>query len=155
MTRRVIWAVLVILGLAAGCSDKNHIPSGVLSREKMQDVLWDMIQADQYSSFMTKDSAHVDLKLERLRLYEQVFQLHGVSRDQFRKSYAYYIAHPELTEALFDSLQSKGNRLRSEVYSRPSATPVVTTPAPARDTTHKLPVHPPLIPVFGHPAPKP
>ena len=117
MNRRGIGALLVVVGLAAGCRGKNHVPSGVLPREKMESVLWDMIQADQYSSFLTKDSAHVDLKLERLRLYEQVFLLHGVSRDQFRKSYDYYMAHPDLTEALFDSLQTRGTRLRSEEYS--------------------------------------
>jgi|SRR6185437_2501471 len=151
--RRGILALLMILGMATGCSDKDRIPSGVLSRQKMEDVLWDMIQADQYSSFLTKDSAHIDLKEERLRLYQQVFLLHGVSREQFRKSYDYYMARPDLTQMLFDSLQSKGNRLRSEAYSRPSATPVVTPPAP--DTAHKGAVYPTLIPVFGHPVLRP
>lgn len=160
-----ISAVLVILGLITGCSDKKHIPSGVLPREKMEDVLWDMIQADQYSSFLTKDSTRIDIKLERLRLYDQVFRLHGVSRDQFRKSYDYYMAHPDLTQALLDSLQSKGTRLRSEAYSRPSTIPVAPAAAPAPitpsptpsspDTTHKSPVHRALIPAFDRPGHKP
>lgn len=153
---RKLSALLITLGLVAACSNKKHVPSGVLPREKMEDVLWDMIQADQYSSFLTKDSGHVDLKLERLRLYEQVFQLHDVSRDQFRKSYDYYLAHPDLMQGVLDSLQTKGNRLRSEAYSRPSAT-VAPIPAPASspDTAHKLPIRPPLIPVFDHPVRKP
>ena len=40
----------ILLFTAAGCSDKNNIPSGILSREKMEGVLWDMIQADQYAN---------------------------------------------------------------------------------------------------------
>lgn len=151
--RRVIWVLLMILAMAAGCSEKDRIPSGVLSRQKMEDVLWDMIQADQYSSYLAKDSAHIDLKEERLRLYEQVFLLHGISHEQFRKSYDYYMAHPDLTQTIFDSLQSKGNRLRSETYSRPSVSPVVKPPVP--DTAHKDGVHPPLIPGFGRPAARP
>lgn len=146
-----VWLLLVILGMAVGCSDKDHIPSGVLSREKMQEVLWDMIQADQYSSFMTKDSAHVNLKEERLRLYEQVFALHGVSREQFRKSYDYYMARPDLTQSLFDSLQSKGNRVRNDAYSRPPVGPVVIAPGP--DTAHR-PAVIPMIPGVGRPVPK-
>jgi hypothetical protein len=145
--------MLMILAMALGCSDKNRVPSGVLPRQKMEDVLWDMIQADQYSSFLTKDSAHIHLKEERLRLYEQVFLLHGVSRDQFRKSYDYYMAHPDLTQTLFDSLQAKGNRMRAESYSRPASTPQPTLPAP--DTSNKAAMHPSQIPVPGHPMPRP
>ena len=153
MRRRAIFGGVLVaaLWLAAGCGAKNRIPSGVLPREKMEGVLWDMIQADQYSSYLNKDSTHIDLKLERMRLYEQVFLLHGVSREQFRKSYDYYTAHPDLTQALFDSLQSKGSRLRSEAYSRTAATPVIVAPAP--DTSHKFPVRGPVLPVMRHPAP--
>jgi hypothetical protein len=150
--RAIGGVLLIIAGMAAGCTDKDRIPSSVLSREKMRDVLWDMIVADQYSSFLTRDSAHIHFKEERLRLYEQVFVLHGVSRDQFRKSYDYYLAHPDLEQALFDSLQSKGNRLRTEAYNHPSANPVIAAPL---DTAHKATVHPPLTPMFGHPPAKP
>lgn len=152
LTKRVTWILLVIVGMAAGCTGKDRLPSNVLSREKMGDVLWDMILADQYSSFLTKDSAHINLKEERLRLYEQVFVLHGVSRDQFRKSYDYYLAHPDLEQAIFDSLQSKGTRLRTEAYNHPSANPVIAAPP---DTARKGTIHPSLTPTFGHPPAKP
>ena len=150
--RRVVAGIsvlLMVLGMVTGCSDKDRIPSGVLPRQKMEDVLWDMIQADQYSSFLTKDSAHINLKEERLRLYEQVFLLHGVTREQFRKSYDYYMSRPDLTQTMFDSLQSRGNRLRSEANNRPSAGPAAIVPAP--DTVHKPAVHPTLVPGSGHP----
>jgi len=118
--------VLMIVGV--GCSDKDGVPSGVLAREDMQNVLWDMIQADQYSTYLAKDSGRINVKLENMRLYDQVFQLHHVTRDKFTKSYKYYMAHPELTQALMDSLLSMGNRLRSESYNRPINRPVSTPP---------------------------
>src|ERR1700722_19525482 len=151
--RKVIAGFLAIFFLmATGCSDKKSVPSGILPREKMENVLWDMIQADQYSAVLAKDSsAHIaDLKTERLRLYDQVFRLHDVSREKFQKSYQYYSDHPELSQDLFDSLLVRGNRVRSEEYAHPSARPVVTPPAP-RDTLHKGLNRFPLTAPFNRP----
>ena len=128
---RLTWMVIALLMAAGSCSDKNSTPSGILSREDMQKVLWDMIQADQYAAYLAKDSAHINLKMEDLRLYDQVFQLHHVSREEFSKSYKYYMDHPELTQTLFDSLLAMGNRARNESYSRPVSRPVSTPPVVA------------------------
>jgi len=125
---RVGWMLIVLMLAGIGCSDKNSVPSGILAREDMQNVLWDMIQADQYSTYLAKDSGRINVKLENMRLYDQVFQLHHVTREKFTKSYKYYMAHPELTQTLMDSLLAMGNRLRSESYSRPINRPVSTPP---------------------------
>ena len=144
--RRVIAGCLIFVLLAgAGCADKEHVPSGILSLNKMQTVMWDMIQADQYAALsVAKDSsAHINTKVETLKLYEEVFRLHEVSREEFRKSYQYYLDHPELNQRLFDSLMSQGTRLRTESYSRPIINrsspiipphlpPVTTPPVPGR-----------------------
>lgn len=162
---RVGWLVIALLALGGSCSDNKGVPSGILPREEMQNVLWDMIQADQYSTYLAKDSAHVNLKLENLRLYEQVFRLHHVSREQFSKSYKYYMNHPDLTQPLFDSLLSMGNRLRSENYNRPVTRNVspppaalpATTPAVASPDAKRpfaLPT-PPLKPPLKHPSSAP
>jgi len=139
--------LIVIMMAGIGCSDKDSVPSGVLAREDMQNVLWDMIQADQYSTYLAKDSGRIDVKLENMRLYDQVFQLHHVSREKFTKSYKYYMAHPELTQALMDSLLSMGNRLRSENYNRPvnrsvSTPPLTVVPAQATPATNTSPSKP-------------
>jgi hypothetical protein len=135
-SRRGIIAGLlgVLLFTASGCSDKNNVPSGILSQEKMEGVLWDMIQADQYSTlYLAKDSARTNPKMETLRLYEQVFRMHDVSREEFRKSYQYYLDHPALSQVLFDSLTAKGVRLRTESYSRPMPfRPIPQVPVPAQ-----------------------
>ncbi|GGB22743.1 hypothetical protein GCM10011511_53360 [Puia dinghuensis] len=97
----------------------------------MQNVLFDMVLADQYTTNLIKDSAHVNLKLENLRLYDEVFQLHHVSREKFTRSYKYYMEHPELSQPLLDSLAAMGNRLRTESYSRPVPRTVSTPPPTA------------------------
>jgi hypothetical protein len=139
---RIVAGLLMMLLVAAGCSNKDKVPSGIIPRVEMEKILWDMIQADQYSSlYLLKDSARIDVKTETLKLYQEVFRLHQVSRDEFRKSFQYYQEHPELTRSVFDSLLARGNRLRADSYSRPSLTPF------------RSPVTAPAIPPPGAPVP--
>ena len=116
--------------LAAGCSDKNKIPSGVIGKEEMEKIMWDMMLADQYSAnYLVKDSAKINVKLETLKLYEEVFRLHHVSRDDFNKSFAFYQGRPDITRVMFDSLLSRGSRARMENYNRPPGQGATTPPA--------------------------
>src|ERR1700744_3581105 len=102
MTRMIAGLLAIVLVTAVGCSDKNSVPSGILRRDKMEGLLWDMMQADQYSTlYLAKDSAHISLKTENLRLYDQVFRLHDISRDKFEKSFQYYLDHPDVAQVLF------------------------------------------------------
>ncbi|WP_431211396.1 hypothetical protein ACQ86N_36850 [Puia sp. P3] len=98
---------------------------------------------EQYSAnYLIKDSARLDLKLENLRMYDEIFRLHQTSREQFRKSYRYYIGRADLAQTLFDSLLNKGNRLRTESYSRPFR-PVVTPPPSSVKTPATAPAKTP------------
>jgi hypothetical protein len=133
MTRTIAGLLLGCMLMTSACSDKNSVPSDVLPHEKMEAVMWDVIQSEQYSAnYLIKDSAHLDLKLENLRMYDEIFRLHQTSREQFRKSYQYYMGRADLAQTLFDSLLNKGNRLRTESYSRPSRTIATPPPAPAK-----------------------
>lgn len=147
---RIIAGLLCIV-LIAGCSEKDSIPSGVLGKEEMGSIIWDMMQADQYAgSYLIKDSSKVNVKMETLKLYEEVFRLHKVTRDEFRKSFQFYQDHPDITRVLFDSLIARGNRMRSESYSHPSGpTPTVPVVKPAVTVTGlrgKPPGVPPVKP---------
>ncbi len=169
MTKGIAGWLVVLCLLSAGCSDKNSVPSGILPVEKMYPVLWDIIEAEQYAGILPKDTAHSNQKMEHLRLYEQVLQLHNISREKFQKSYDYYKEHPELNQVLYDSLLAEGHRLQTEAYAHPAYKPFVapprtnaspTIPAPGRpgmpiihpfikpDTLHRKP-----FPDPSHPAP--
>lgn len=148
---RIFCGLLCIL-LIVGCSQKDTIPSGVIGKEEMGDILWDMMQADQYATnYLIKDSAKVNVKMETLKLYEEVFRLHKVNREEFRKSFQFYQDHPDITRVLFDSLISKGNRLRAATYSHPPtttpSTPVVKPGTnPVITPGGKTPVAPSVAP---------
>jgi hypothetical protein len=97
------------------CTDKDKIPAGVLGKEKMEMVLWDMIQAERYRETFVHDSSK-DLKAETFKLYAQVFEIHKISKDEFIKSCKFYMSRPDIARGLFDSLATKATRRREEMY---------------------------------------
>ena len=115
---RWIAGCLAILFIA-GCTDHSKIPPDIIPQEKMKKIMWDMVQADRYVNFyiMTqKDSLPV--KKEKAALfYENVFRLYGINRDEFLKSYKFYMGRPDLTKLMFDSISAQGERRRAEVYT--------------------------------------
>ena len=88
----------------------------------MKLVMWDLIKAGEwYSQIISRDSA-LRNKKEDIRLYEQVFAIHGITKDQFYTSYKYYEAHPVQFKVLIDSLDAFSNREKIslfEKYSKP------------------------------------
>ena len=86
----------------------------------MEEVMWDMIQADQYyNEYILKDSLKRDIRSDR-------FKLHKTTRENFDKSYAYYSAHPKLMKEIFDSLSDKGSRKLQDLY-KPAIKPMDTS----------------------------
>jgi hypothetical protein len=108
---------LLLFCFIISCANKNSIPSDIIPKNEMQKVLWDMIQADQFSKqFILKDSAKKNVSAETVKLYDQVFQIHHITKDDFRKSYQFYISRPDILKVVFDSLSAQGNRRMNEVY---------------------------------------
>ena len=89
------------------CKDKEQIPKDILPKEKMQEVLWDLINAGEFLNgyIMIKDS--IDKTAESVKIYGQVFQLHHITKEKFDKSYLYYREHPALMKLVLDSLSKK------------------------------------------------
>jgi hypothetical protein len=101
--RRTIFVVFISLILPS-CSSKDNVPSNVIPPDKMQSVIFDLLKADEFiNNFVIKDTT-LKRDHEALKLYQQVFLLHKIKREDFYKSYNYYMAHPDKSKALFDSL---------------------------------------------------
>jgi len=89
----------------------------------MQAILKDVILADQFSTqfvlkdSLLKDSSHRNVKAETLELYETIFKLHKVSKDEFRKSMDFYYSRPDMIKKIFDSLAAYETRHRNELYA--------------------------------------
>ena len=110
-----LFCLLLIVGIS--CKDSTKIPSDIFPKDKMEKIMWDMMLADRYSAqFLLKDSATKDVKLETMKLYEQVFQLHHITKQEFIKNYKYYLNRPDLSKVMFDSLSARGTRSRDQMY---------------------------------------
>jgi len=109
-------------------------PRNVLPVNEMKQVLWDIIQADEYANLFTLKDSTKNLKEETLKLYSKVFFLHNISADDFGKSYEFYKTHPVMEKKLLDSLQAYGNKTKEANYQKPR----LSLPAlPVNDTSLK------------------
>src|SRR5688500_11496802 len=108
---RVIIPVLIIVCLAA-CGGKSKVPKGVLDREKMEAVLWDIMQADEFlkDHILNKDSTLNDTT-ESIRMYERVFAFNNTNREEFARSFNYYREHTSLIKDVLDSLNVKATEV--------------------------------------------
>jgi len=114
MTRllNVVFFLLILAGHS--CNDKK--PEGkVLPKEKMQAVLWDVLQADAFTgNFIKKDSSKNE-GAENASLQKKIFELHKISREDFTTSYDYYSSHPEQMKIMLDSMSAKAERDRNKI----------------------------------------
>lgn len=99
------------------CNQEKARPKDILSPDKLSYVLYDMMQADEFSNnFIVRDSTK-NVKLENAQLYEKIFLLHSTTKEQFQKSYKFYESDPQTLKIIFDSINVRIYRLRSTVYS--------------------------------------
>lgn len=88
------------------------MPKNVLGQHEMTHVMWDLIKADElvYNN-ATKDST-INKKQESIKLYEQVFRIHGTSKEKFEESLAFYQNRPDLLKIVMDSLRNFEGKFR-------------------------------------------
>jgi len=89
------------------CSDKK-VPSGVLPPDKMQEVVWDMMRADQFVvGFVLPKDSSLQRETEKIKWYNRVLAIHKVSERQFKESFRYYQTRPDLMAVIMDSISRK------------------------------------------------
>ena len=89
----------------------------------MQEVFWDFIRADVYANEIIRLDSTKNVELENAKLQAQVFQLHKVSKEEFYKSYEYYLRHQQLMKSMVDTMMVRQQRL-SEVKKDTTIQPI-------------------------------
>ena len=106
----------LIIGFSCTTKEKKDT---ILPEPKMREVMWDMIRADQYvTDFLLRDSSKKKQD-ESVKLYDQIFRLHKITADEFKKSLAYYSSRPDLFSPIIDSLATRKNEFGSPGVSHP------------------------------------
>ena len=101
---------------AVSCTDKSGTSAGILGKEKMQAVMWDIIRADAFTEQFIKKDSSKNVFIENMKLQNAIFSIHQVTRSEYYKSYDYYIAHTDLIRGVLDSMSAKAERDRGELY---------------------------------------
>ena len=108
--------IVTIFFLMQACSNKDRLPQGVLPKQRMREIMWDMIRAGEFlqSYVLSKDST-INKAAEHQKWYDKIYEIHKTSRAAFEKSYTYYKAHPMLMKEMLDTLA------RRQITTRPGA----------------------------------
>lgn len=81
----------------------------------MKGIVWDLIKAGEWHLQTIVKDTLAKRKKDDIRLYQQVFAIHGVSKDQFYSSYKYYEAHPVEFKILIDSVDALSTREKNRI----------------------------------------
>jgi hypothetical protein len=89
------------------CSNKNKVPKGILPKDKMEAIIWDMTRTGEFlTNYVFKDST-INKTAKSLEWFDKVYSFHHVTKDEFEKSYEYYKKHPALLKQIVDSLEKR------------------------------------------------
>ena len=92
------------LVLFTSCNNKDKMPDGILKPDKMQVVLWDVIKADAFTTEFIKIDTLKNAAAENLKLQQQIFAIHRVTKVDFYNSYDYYKSNTPMFKKILDSM---------------------------------------------------
>ncbi len=100
--------IFVFILFFIGCKNEK-VPEGVLPVKQMQSVVWDIVRADVLANYRYDRDTSLKRTTYRTDLYQQVFSIHHITKQQFKRSFQYYQLHPTLWQPILDSLYSKAS----------------------------------------------
>lgn len=123
--------VLLFLPLFLLSCSGDDVPKGILPPQKMEGILYDVIRADEWVDFAVLQDSTFRPFSKRGALYDSVFRIHSISKDDYRRSMAFYQSRPDLLKEILTSLRTK-----SDTAIKPP--PIDTTKKPSQpDTVRK------------------
>ena len=103
--------IFFILGfILFSCSGKNKVPSQIIQKKEMQNILWDVIRAQALADEMVHKDSIINQVAETKILMQKVFEIHNITSSAFEQSYAWYTNHPEMMLTIFDSMNVQNQR---------------------------------------------
>lgn len=145
--RKACFLMLSVVVWVTACK-RSKVPAGIMPPEKMENVLWDIIQADEFAKgYVLPFDSTLNDTIETLKLYKKAFEFNKTTREEFEKSFAYYRANNVLMKEVLDSLNARATRAPAElakplpvidtVAINDSANKRIQPPPPPNDTPRK------------------
>ena len=100
--------IIACLFLFVSCKGES-VPKDVFSKQKMGDVMYAILLADEWVDYTRMyDSTYMNFS-KRAAIYDSVFQLHGISKQDYQKSMAYYQGRPDVLKDILEELSKRGD----------------------------------------------
>jgi hypothetical protein len=93
-------------------SDLNEVPDSVIAVEEMIDILCDIHLAEAWVVEQPADSVPNTQKLASY--YAGIFLSHGISEEEYKRSFQYYTSKPVLMNHIYNKATEKLNLLESQ-----------------------------------------
>jgi hypothetical protein len=94
------------------------LADNILSQQEMEIILWEQMKADAFTKeFISKDSSK-DLSLENANLQQKIFAKYKVDKNDFYKTYQYYLKHEDLMKNVLDSIILKQTNLHQKEFEQ-------------------------------------
>ena len=99
--------LLLIVVVIFGCRNENRLPPDIISADKMEVLIWDLLKADEVINQYYRSDSTINPTDSTFKLYNSVLQIHKVSEAEFKESFDYYRSNPEQLKSVIDSLQQR------------------------------------------------
>jgi Domain of unknown function (DUF4296) len=117
MSRMLVIWLFLSLSFSA-CSGRKRIPANILSPQKMETIMSDILLAEGYAeSYLYSDSSRTRLSWMNEEA-DKVLAIHKVSQKTFRESYAFYKSRPDIFKVVIDTINNRSLRNRENIYDR-------------------------------------
>jgi len=97
------FAIFLFVVFFASC--KSSVPPNIIPPEKMQLLLWDLMQSDEIAVFYYPSDSVAKISIKATNYYQKVFAIHKITKNEFANSLKYYQDHPSSLKSVLDSLQ--------------------------------------------------
>ncbi len=106
------WFLGAILLISIGCSNPDE---GYIEEDKFVEILTDIHLADAVVSYeLGKD---MDALRSVQGYYTEVFEKHGVTKEEFEKSYDHYSEDLNRMKTIFEKVQKRLRKLEKEGFN--------------------------------------
>lgn len=117
----LLYTLFIVIFMVSGCSSHPKGPpaKGVIGQNRFVDLLVD-IHFYEGVFTVTEDMASYqrDMSHDTVDYYQGIFEKHGVTREQFTKSFNYYSYNPSQFERLYNRVIDELSRRVSEAEMR-------------------------------------
>lgn len=118
MKRKI--AGIFLFSFLFACGEADRVPRGIIAKEKMSAILFDMNLADTFGrELMDSNVPLTDSMRDRnvKMYYAQVLQIHKISKEEFLKSYKYYEGNPGKLDEVHVLMLDLVNQRKTELDS--------------------------------------